>query len=81
MIPVPFILFTIRPIFNYLKKTKLFKIALLICIPDAISDEVHQLFIPGRAGQVRDVIIDSAGAVVGISRSLVFEKLKTRLAR
>lgn len=24
MIPVPFILFTIRPIFNYLKKTKLF---------------------------------------------------------
>lgn len=25
MIPVPFILFTIRPIFNYMKKTKLFK--------------------------------------------------------
>ena len=25
MIPVPFILFTIRPIFNYFKKTKLFK--------------------------------------------------------
>lgn len=25
MIPAPFILFTIRPIFNYLKKTKLFK--------------------------------------------------------
>lgn len=25
MIPVPFILFTIRPIFNYLKKTKAFK--------------------------------------------------------
>ena len=25
MIPVPFILFTIRPIFNYLKKTRLFK--------------------------------------------------------
>lgn len=25
MIPVPFILFTIRPIFNYLKKTKYFK--------------------------------------------------------
>lgn len=25
MIPVPFILFTIRPIFNYMKKTKIFK--------------------------------------------------------
>lgn len=28
MIPVPFILFKIRPIFNYLKKTKLFKKAI-----------------------------------------------------
>ena len=41
-------------------------IAILICILYAISDEVHQLFVPGRGGQVKDVLIDSAGAVVGI---------------
>lgn len=41
--------------------------ALLICVLYAISDEVHQLFVPGRGGQVKDVIIDSAGAIVGIS--------------
>ena len=41
-------------------------ITLLICVIYAISDEVHQLFILGRGGQVKDVIIDSAGAVVGI---------------
>ena len=68
---------------NALKNNGLkgFIIALAICILYAISDEVHQLFIPGRAGQVRDVIIDSAGAVVGISGNIVFGKLKTRLVR
>ncbi len=32
----------------------------------AISDEVHQLFVEGRAGRVGDVLIDSAGAFFGI---------------
>ena len=30
----------------------------------ACSDEFHQLFVPGRAGQFRDVLIDSSGALV-----------------
>ena len=66
---------------NGIKGSKRFLIALVICILYAISDEIHQLFIPGRAGQVRDVMIDSAGAVVGISGYLVLGKLKTRLVR
>ena len=41
-------------------------LAILICILYAISDEVHQLFIPGRGGQVSDVILDSVGTIVGI---------------
>lgn len=41
-------------------------LALLICLLYAISDEVHQLFIPGRSGQFRDVLIDGAGAILGI---------------
>ena len=41
-------------------------IALSIAIIYAISDEVHQLYVPGRGGQIKDVIIDSAGAMVGI---------------
>lgn len=39
---------------------------LVICILYAISDEIHQLFVPGRGGQVKDVIIDSAGSTVGL---------------
>ncbi|MGN1133514.1 MAG: VanZ family protein [Oscillospiraceae bacterium] len=31
----------------------------------ACSDEIHQLFVSGRTGQFRDVIIDTSGAVAG----------------
>ena len=41
-------------------------LAFLICFLYAISDEFHQLFIPGRAGSIKDVLIDSGGAIVGI---------------
>lgn len=41
-------------------------LALAICIVYAISDELHQLFVPGRGAQVKDVFIDSTGALVGI---------------
>ncbi|MER2007865.1 MAG: VanZ family protein [Psychrobacillus sp.] len=40
--------------------------ALAVCIAYAISDELHQLFVPGRGAQVKDVLIDSTGAFVGI---------------
>ena len=41
--------------------------ALIICAVYAASDEFHQLFIPGRGSDVRDVMIDSIGAAAGIS--------------
>lgn len=31
----------------------------------ASTDEFHQLFVPGRSGQFRDVLIDSCGAAAG----------------
>lgn len=32
----------------------------------AISDEVHQLFVPGRSGEVRDVLIDTTAGAAGV---------------
>ncbi len=32
----------------------------------AVTDELHQLFVPGRAGRLSDVCIDSLGGGVGI---------------
>ena len=41
-------------------------VPLLIGAAYAVSDEIHQLYVPGRAGQFRDVLIDSAGVLIGI---------------
>ena len=30
------------------------------------SDEFHQLFVPGRSGQISDVLLDSAGVLSGV---------------
>ncbi len=32
----------------------------------AATDEIHQLFVPGRSGQLSDVLLDSAGVMAGI---------------
>jgi len=49
-----------------------FGLAVIICVLYAISDEVHQVFIPGRAGQIGDVFIDSIGALAGVSLGLMW---------
>lgn len=54
-------------------------VALLICILYAVTDEVHQLYIPGRSGEVRDVMIDSAGASLGIMIYLIVSRLTGRI--
>ena len=41
-------------------------IALLFSVIFAISDEVHQLFVEGRGASLKDVLIDSIGATIGI---------------
>lgn len=38
----------------------------VICALYAITDEIHQLFVPGRSGKTADVMLDTAGAVFGM---------------
>ncbi len=40
----------------------------------AISDELHQIFVPGRAGRILDVSIDSAGIIFGIYLAYLLSK-------
>ena len=47
-------------------KSRLIFLAILMCILYAISDEIHQIFVPGRSGQVSDVLIDSLGGLAGV---------------
>ena len=40
--------------------------ALAICVVYGITDEIHQIFVPGRAFQVSDLAMDAAGSIIGI---------------
>ena len=62
-------------ILQYENINKKYPLAFLICVIYAISDEIHQLFVPGRSGQVRDVLIDSAGSLLGIILVMAFVKI------
>ena len=53
-------------IFNHRRYAASCLIALAVAAIFACTDEFHQTLVPGRTGQALDVLIDSAGAAVGI---------------
>ena len=48
-------------------------VSLIICYLYAVSDEVHQIFIPDRTAKVLDTFIDGAGSLVGITIYSIFQ--------
>ena len=53
--------------FNLLKQYSVTKIyyAIGLSILYSCTDEFHQLFINGRSGSIKDVLIDSIGILIG----------------
>ncbi len=49
-----------------------------VCLFYAISDELHQLFSSGRSCELRDMCIDTAGAVFGVLLVIMIEKIKNK---
>jgi len=43
-----------------------FNISLITGYLYAISDEIHQLFVPGRSGKFTDTLFDLAGILIGL---------------
>ena len=54
------------------------KYSFLICVIYAITDEIHQYFVPGRACRLYDITIDSVGSIFGISIFLLLINLSTK---
>ncbi|MCR4563973.1 MAG: VanZ family protein [Clostridiales bacterium] len=54
-------------IFYLIKAKKWYVPAFSLAVLYAVTDEIHQLFIPGRAGMVIDVFIDALGTASGIA--------------
>lgn len=59
--------------------------ALMFCFLYAMTDEFHQYFIPGRSAEIRDVLIDSSGALMGILLTIgairIIKKVKNNIER
>ncbi len=59
------VFFAVLPDFK-VQNRKYYLLTFLISVLYAISDECHQLMIPGRSGRATDVLIDSIGMLIGI---------------
>jgi len=44
-------------------------------------DEIHQLFIPGRTGQIKDILIDGIGAIMGLIFINLIFKLNNKIKK
>lgn len=65
---------------EYMSIKKALIISLLIVFLYASTDEIHQLFIPGREGRFRDVMIDTSGGFLCliINYFVTFKKSSAR---
>ena len=47
----------------------------------AITDEIHQIFVPGRSGNIFDVGIDTLGVVTGVLIYITFRKILKKVRK
>ncbi len=63
------------------KEKRAIGISTCIGVMYAISDEIHQLMIDGRNGNIKDVIIDSIGILIGIMIFLLIKGVCKKIVR
>lgn len=75
--------FSFHTVYNWMERPEAKKIPLqygfLICVVYAITDELHQRFVPGRSCEWNDVCLDATGAIVGIGIVVIFLFIKNIL--
>lgn len=55
-----------------------FLISLLLCLLYACSDELHQLLVAGRSGEIKDVIVDFMGSYIGVYLVFFLQRAHSR---
>lgn len=75
--------YTVLGILSYMSFTS-YPVALTFSSIYAVSDEIHQMFVPGRSCELRDMIIDIGGVLLGLLLTFFFrnllEKVKNKKA-
>ena len=51
---------------------------ILLCVAYAVTDEVHQYFVPARSGRATDVLIDAIGVFCGVYATDVIRILRRK---
>ena len=49
--------------------------SILVGFEYAVIDEIHQLFVDGRAGKILDVCIDTIGVTIGVCVTMIISKI------
>ena len=73
---IGFLLMSLMSTYKLKQKNRI-TISAVIGLLYAISDEIHQAFVPGRGPLVSDVFIDFSGVVVGILIAILVIKVLT----
>lgn len=55
---------------------KTIALSILVAFGYASFDEIHQLFIPGRSGELRDVLIDTTAASMGVALYALIDRVR-----
>ena len=63
-------------LWNGISRRKMATLALAFSTLFAVTDEIHQAFVPGRGPAAKDVLIDAVGATIGIALIYIVCKYK-----
>lgn len=64
---------------NYLHTKKIIFYSIMGVVIYAVSDELHQYFVPGRSAAIKDVFIDSCGGITASIANNLFYKVKNTI--
>ena len=53
-------------------------VSLIIGTLYAVTDEIHQRFVPGRSYEIRDILIDNCGVTAGVLVMTLFMSIRGR---
>ncbi len=51
---------------NFNKSKKIFWLPLVLTCVYGVFDEIHQLFVPSRTFQLKDLLVNFSGAIIGL---------------
>jgi VanZ family protein len=71
----------LRGTWSALSLMRLYAGAVVCTVVWGLSDEIHQAFVPGRSSDIKDVLADSIGALIGTALYMLSTSLLRRFTR